>query len=41
MFYICSLVIDEEVDELEVAKKVNHVTGGIGYIVNNHFYDKL
>ena len=42
VLHLSSLVIDaEEVDELEVAKKVNHVTGGIGYIVNNHFYDKL
>tara|TARA_Y100000389_G_C17356716_1_gene461505 strand:+ start:191 stop:970 length:780 start_codon:yes stop_codon:yes gene_type:complete len=42
VLHLCSIFINaDKVKDLDIVKKVNHVTGGIGYIVNNHFYDKL
>ena len=42
VLHLCSVFVNaDKVEDLDIAKKVNHATGGIGYIVNNHFYDKL
>jgi GR25 family glycosyltransferase involved in LPS biosynthesis len=42
VLHLCSIFINaDKVEDLDIAKKVTHVTGGVGYIVNNHFYDKL
>jgi hypothetical protein len=40
--HLTSLNIDSsKINDINFVKKVNFVTGGIGYIVNNTFFDKL